>query len=274
MPIRCPIEARPLSKDEYHRLDYKVMGIVFGIHNEFGCLCDEKVYALELCERCRSAGFDAKLEVPIEVSHDTFDKIYYADLIVDGRILYELKAADAISPHHRQQTLNYLFLTGLQHGKLVNMGSPSVQSEFVTTTLTTEDRYGFEIVSRAWLDLGKDSVWLRELVAELVSDWGVFLDIQLFRDAIDHFRDRDPRSDGLVEIANDRRVLGTQKACLLTPEIAVTLSAVKDSAASYEKHLRRFLRHTSLDAIHWINFDRCKIVMKTLLKSSCHKMVL
>jgi len=41
MPINTPIKPEPISKDQYHQLDHKVMGIVFDVHNELGRLYEE-----------------------------------------------------------------------------------------------------------------------------------------------------------------------------------------------------------------------------------------
>lgn len=266
MPIDCPVEPIPILKGEYHRLDYQAMALVFDVHNDLGCLCDEKIYQSALEQRCRKAGFEALREVPITVKHGRFSKLYLVDLVVERSVLYELKTADAINPQHRQQALNYLFLAGFQYGKLVNMRPPSVQSEFVSTTLTTGDRHQFEIMKDGWMDLDHDSIWLREFMTELLLDWGAFLDVQLFYEALSFFRDGDERFVKPVRVENEGRVLGVQKLRLLSPEIAVTLSALKDSQQSHEKHLRRFLSHTSLRAIHWVNFNRHNIIMKTLKK--------
>jgi len=242
------------------------MRIAFDIHNELGRLHDEKIYQIEMAERCRDAGFRVRKEAPLSVSHEGFSKTYLADLVVDDSIVYELKTADALSSQHRQQTLNYLFLAGFQYGKLVNMRPPSVQSEYVSTTLTPAERYRFEIINDGWMDLDADSVWLREQITSLLRDWGAFLDVNLFSEAISYFRGGDELFVRPVEIKSNGRVLGTQKVPLLTPEIAISLSAVRDSEASYEQHLRRFLDHTSLDAVHWTNFNRHRILMKTLTK--------
>ena len=266
MPIHCAIEPGTISKDEYHRIDYDVMGIVFDIHNELGRLCDEKIYQNELAGRCAERNLRTSTEVPLKVSHDGFEKTYLIDLIIENRVLYELKAVDTISSQHRQQTLHYMFLSGFQYGKLVNMRPPSVQMEYVTTTLTHEERYQFDMTDDAWKDIDKRSLWLRELVFDLLRDWGAFLDVRLFSEAISFFQNNGDHFETPVEITNDSRMLGEQKVHLLTPETAIHLSTVNDSAESYEKHLWRFLSHTSLRAIQWINFNRHRVLMKTIMK--------
>src|ERR1039458_6765838 len=64
---------------------------------------------------------DARIEVPIEVSYESFCKTYYLDLVFVGGALFELKAVEALVNRHRAQLLHYLLLADLLHGKLVNM---------------------------------------------------------------------------------------------------------------------------------------------------------
>ena len=52
---------------------------------------------------------------------------YYADLVVNGVVIIELKAAKAVCEEHEAQLLNYLKATGLKRGLLINFGAPSLQ---------------------------------------------------------------------------------------------------------------------------------------------------
>jgi len=266
MPIECSIEPASVSRDEYHKLDYKVMAIIFDVHKELGRLYNEKIYQNQIFNRCREAGFNPAKEVSVRIYHEDFEKVYFIDLIINMSILYEFKAVECLNPQYRQQTLNYLFITGFKCGKLVNLGSQSVQSEFVTTSLNKEERYQFEIIKDDWSDLNSDSVWLRKLITDLLKDWGAFLDIRLFQEAVSYFRGGPKNFIRPVEIMGNNQVLGVQKLPLINNELAVRFTAIKGSANSYEKHLRRFLAHTPLHAMHWINFNKHKILMKTLIK--------
>lgn len=90
MPIRLGVQTKPISCDDFHALDYKVMGIVFSIHRDLGRFWDERIYQNELAYRCKRAGFErVAVEVPIYVSFDDFTKIYKIDLLIDNGI-YEL----------------------------------------------------------------------------------------------------------------------------------------------------------------------------------------
>jgi len=267
MPIEPSVKIRPISEDEFHSIDHKIMGVVFKIHNELGRFCDEKIYQNELAYRCGEMGLgEVATEVPIRVSYRGFQKIYFSDLVVDRRIMYELKAVEDIIGQHRKQAINYLLLMGMHHGKLINMRPQSVQHYFASTKLTTEKRYDFVIDVQKWKDLDEDSIWLKDLMANLLSEWGAFLDTNLFYDAISHFRGGPEHVIKTIPVTIDSRVLGTQHMHLLNPEVAFKISSATKAVPFYERHLQSFLSHTPLRAIQWINFNHDKILFKTLLR--------
>ena len=85
----------------------------------------EKVYENALANRLRKAGFDVKQQHPLKV-HDEDGTVigeYFADLLIDGRLIVELKAAKAIADEHVAQTLGYLKASRIEHGLLINFGS-------------------------------------------------------------------------------------------------------------------------------------------------------
>ena len=149
MPIHCPVRSRSVSRDEFHRLDYRVTGIVFATHNDLVRLHEERVYQGAIMPRCQQTRPQVGQEAPIEVSHGDFTKTYSMDLLVDDCVLHKMKAAEALAPRHRQQTLDYLFRAGLRHGKLGNMRPHSVESEFVDAMVTRDQRPAFEIIPTA-----------------------------------------------------------------------------------------------------------------------------
>ena len=241
------------------------MEFVFAIHNELGRFLDEKIYQNELCRRCEDAGIESVAsEVAIAVSHGTFTKEYYVDIVINESVPYELKTATMLTAEHRKQTLNYVLLMAVKHGKLVNMGAPSVQYEFVSTSLTPEARRQFTVDAGQWVKLSEDCEWFRETLHGLLTDWGVFLDIQLFYEAIVHFRGGEDDAIRSTKVMSDGCEIGRQKVHVLNPEIAFRLSAITSDTTFYEQHLRRLLRHTPLQAIQWVNFDQHRVVMRTI----------
>lgn len=223
------------------------------------------IYQNELAYQCQKAGFgEAAIEVPKQVSFNDFTKFYYMDLLLNNAVLYELKAVQALTGEHHKQALNYLLLTGIWHGKLINMRPSSVESKFVSTNITPTKRYDFSIDETEWQDLDEDSLRFRQLVVNLLHDWGTFLSTDLFYDAVIHFHGGEENVVKEVEVAEDRRIIGKQKTYLLNSETAFNISAVTKNERQSAAHLRRFIRHTNLKAMQWINFNHDLITFRTL----------
>ncbi len=266
MPITHGVEIKTISDEAFHSLDYKVMGLAFSIHREMGRFWNESIYQNELADRCQRAGFEkVSTEVPIRVSHKDFSKSYYVDVLVDNAVIYEMKSAQALSGEHRKQALNYLFLLGMQRGKLINMQPSSVEHRFVSTKITPEERYAFSIDDSDWQDHDEDGVWLKQLMTNLVREWGAFLGNSLFYEAIYHFRGGEENVIKKIEIRHGSNFLGTQKSHMINREVAFKISSITKGETFYEKHLRQFVRFASLRAFQWINFNHAKIVFKTIL---------
>jgi GxxExxY protein len=85
----------------------------------------EKVYENALAHRLRKAGLEVKQQHSLKVYDEdgTIIGDYFADLLVDNRLIVELKAARAIADEHVAQTLGYLKASRIEHGLLINFGS-------------------------------------------------------------------------------------------------------------------------------------------------------
>ena len=85
----------------------------------------EKVYENALAHRLRKAGLEVKQQHPIKVLDEDGTVIgeFTADLLVEGQLVVELKAAKGLAAEHVAQLLGYLKSTRLEHGLLVNFGS-------------------------------------------------------------------------------------------------------------------------------------------------------
>lgn len=101
---------------------------------------------------------------------------------------------------------------------------------------------------------------------KLLDEWGLFLELNLFYEAIEHFRGGEEKVVKEIEVRDGSRILGRQKAHLLNSNITFKLSSVTKDERHFETHLRRFIQYTSLKAIHWINFNHQKVIFKTILK--------
>ena len=268
MPIECQIEVLPVEQERFHGIDRLVMRHAFDMHNTLGRLCDERIYQDELAQRCLTSGFDTHREVEVRVSHADFSKAYFLDLLVERCSIYELKTVEAFAPGHRQQLINYLLLTGLNHGKLINFRSASVESQFVSTRVGAAVRKNLLLSAAGWLGGDPRSRRLREVLESLLSDWGGFLDLALYREALLHLLQLPDAGLYPVEITVSGRVLGSQNMCLLDQSTAWHLSGIKQHVSAHEAHLVRLLSHTRLQRLHWINLDHQTVTLKTLAPPS------
>jgi GxxExxY protein len=261
VPVIVDAEIQQLPYDIASRVAYDVMHCVFAAHNEFGRFMDEHIYRDEIAARVPGI----RTEVLIEVMFRDFRKPYFMDLLVQGGFVFELKTVEKLVHRHRSQLLNYLLLTELRHGKLVNVRSELVEHEFVNTRLTHRDRTAFSIRDADWREPETDLEDVKGLVIEMLRDWGVGLDLHLYEDALTHFLGGKERVVADIDIVGDGRTVGRQKVRLLGPGTAFKITALgADGMTRFEDHARRFLQHTRLKAIHWINLARDYVSFRTL----------
>ncbi|MFN8458898.1 MAG: GxxExxY protein [Anaerolineae bacterium] len=109
-------------------LTEKIIGAVFEVHNTLGVGFLEKVYQYALVKELTLRGYLAQPEVKIPVYYkDTLVGDYSADILVEKRIILELKALSGLTGEHESQLLNYLKATGFSVGLLINFGTSRVQ---------------------------------------------------------------------------------------------------------------------------------------------------
>ena len=115
-------------RPDHDPLTEVVIGLVFKVANTLGSGFLEKVYENALAFELQRAGLAARQQASIEVRYeDQVVGTYIADLIVEGRVLIELKACKALDEAHAAQCLNYLKVTGLPTCLLINFGTPKPQ---------------------------------------------------------------------------------------------------------------------------------------------------
>jgi len=265
MPIHCPITISCLGAEEFEALDYRVMGHAYASQNDLGRLCDESAYEADLKARLVASGFSAvHTQIPVTLSHSDFSKTYYLDMIADDA-LYELKAAKTLTSEHEAQLLNYIFLMGLRRGKLLNFHPPKVQGRIVATSLNHDERRRITPVTGRWQDLTSACETLRQTMCDLLGDWGAFLDIALYQEAILHFLGGAVKIEQSVRLTRGGLDLGTQRLLVYTPGLAFRLTAFTQTQDYIESQLRRLLALTGLKALQWINLNHTQIEFTTLI---------
>ena len=103
----------------------RVRQTAFDIHVFHGHGHLEKVYENALAHRLRKAGFQVEQQRAIKVYDEDGTLIgeYFADLLIQGRLIIELKTARALAPEHEAQVIGYLKSSRIEHGLLINFGS-------------------------------------------------------------------------------------------------------------------------------------------------------
>lgn len=105
-------------------LTEKIIGCAFAVGNKLGCGFLEKVYENALSHELRKVGFRVSQQQKVDVLYDGISVGFYeADIVVDGRIIIEVKAVRTLEDAHKAQCLNYLKATGIRLGLLINFGT-------------------------------------------------------------------------------------------------------------------------------------------------------
>ncbi len=109
-------------------LTEKILRAAFAVHNALGAGFLERVYANALAVELRAQGIALQNELPIKIHYrNAIVGDYIADLVVDGRVLVELKACASLDPVHTAQILNYLRASKIRVGLLLNFGRPKLE---------------------------------------------------------------------------------------------------------------------------------------------------
>lgn len=110
------------------KLTRKVIGCAYEVSNGLGTGFLEKVYENALAHEIRKAGLKVEQQHSIRVRYDgIFVGDFAADLLVEQKVLVELKAAKSFEEVHFVQCMNYLRATGLSVCLLINFGTPKIQ---------------------------------------------------------------------------------------------------------------------------------------------------
>ena len=117
-----------MTKDKLNKISERIINAAYKISNTLGAGFLEKVYENALAHQLRKDGMRIEQQRPIKVYYDNVVVgDYFADLIAEGAVIVELKAAKDIEDIHLAQTLNYLKTTGLKLWLIINFGKPRVE---------------------------------------------------------------------------------------------------------------------------------------------------
>jgi GxxExxY protein len=131
-----------MDADEEVRLNQiteKIIGCAYRVGNTLGCGFLEKVYENAMAHELRKANLQVEQQRPIEVMYDGVRVgDYYADLLVEGIIIIELKAIRAFEDIHSAQCIHYLTATGYPICLLINFGKRVDVKRFANTKQTQQ----------------------------------------------------------------------------------------------------------------------------------------
>ena len=106
----------------------KIIACAFRVFNELGYGFLESVYEKSLMIELRLAGIESSNQFPLTVRYrDEIVGDYVADIVVESKVIIELKSVSKINKAHEVQLVNYLSATGIDVGLLINFGEKGVE---------------------------------------------------------------------------------------------------------------------------------------------------
>jgi GxxExxY protein len=125
----------------FKELSFKIIGAAMEVHSILGPGFLESVYqaALEKELALRRIPFQHQVELPVLYKGDVIG-IYKADLLIDNKIIVEIKGVSKLNSSHHAQALHYLAATGLPLALIINFGAGSLEHRRVVKTENANSR--------------------------------------------------------------------------------------------------------------------------------------
>jgi len=108
----------------------QILDAAFAVHTKLGLGLLESVYEVVLAYELQKRGLTAERQKAMPIVYDSirFDEAFRSDLVVDGKVIAELKSVEALLPVHAKQLLTQLRLSGLKLGLLINFGEAHLKN--------------------------------------------------------------------------------------------------------------------------------------------------
>src|ERR1041384_3667029 len=109
-------------------ISFKIRGCIFKVYNNLGPGLLETAYEAALYYEMRQAGLHVMAQVTLPMVYETItlDIAYRVDLLVEQKVLIELKSVETLLDVHHKQVITYLKLSGLKLGLLVNFNTNNI----------------------------------------------------------------------------------------------------------------------------------------------------
>ena len=110
-------------------ISFKIRGAIFKVFNALGPGLLESAYEAVLMHELVKEGLEVKSQVPLSLEYDDIkmDVGYRIDLMVENKVIIEIKSVENLAEVHHKQVLTYLKLSGLKLGILVNFNSVEIE---------------------------------------------------------------------------------------------------------------------------------------------------
>ena len=127
----------------FKELSYNIMSAAFEVHNTLGAGLTENIYENALCYEFSIRGINHERQVPVNIFYKEKNMgTYVVDIVVEGKIILELKAVTGLHDIHKAQLISYLKATKLCLGILINFGEEKVVSKRVLNTSALKQHNG------------------------------------------------------------------------------------------------------------------------------------
>lgn len=118
----------PGGKLIHEELTRQIIGAAMTLHRTLGVGFLEKVYENALAQELRSRGLTVEQQKPITVRYRGQPVgEYFADILVEGAVVLELRTVEQVTQVHEAQTMNYLRATGIRVGLVLNFAAPRLE---------------------------------------------------------------------------------------------------------------------------------------------------
>ncbi|MES2591844.1 MAG: GxxExxY protein [Bacteroidota bacterium] len=112
-----------------NEISYRIIGVAIELHKNLGPGLLESVYENALAYDLRESGLEVKQQIPMPLIYKEvrLDNGYRLDLLVENKVIIEIKSIEMVAPVHFSQTLTYLKLSKLKLGLLINFNSDKLK---------------------------------------------------------------------------------------------------------------------------------------------------
>ena len=119
------IKKMSIMYDNYKHSDFtkEIIKVYYRVYNTLGYGFLEKVYENAMIIELKNEGYEVQVQKQIKVFYNDVEVgVYYADLIINNKIIIELKATESLCEEHEFQLINYLKASDIEVGLLLNFG--------------------------------------------------------------------------------------------------------------------------------------------------------